>query len=535
MAVLLTLLLVLLCPGPAWAGFPRFAAPVPADSCHDGCAFNGLGCYEPDLYHTAWDYIPNGAPVTVLAAADGTVAALFTIDDPGAADHGMGNALVLRHELPSGGVIFSLYGHLAHFERGFELGEVVLRGEPVGLMGGSGFGEPTFWGAHLHFELKTAPVLGDPATGQHEGYTPSPAGNWGYLDPAQFLGQREYNPLVEEAISAPAAPSGPAQAGVGQVVWFRSGGAACTWWHAVEYCFEWGDGQQSGWVAEPAASHAWSELGPFTVKVRARCAENGGIVSEAATAQVEVLGAPVNPDPDPNPAASSDGGGCFIATAAWGGADGPELGLLRRLRDEHLRRWGAGRWLIARYGEFSPPAARYLSAGPWLRPLVRAALRPVCWLAGQWMSHPVLAGWLAAAAGLILGAAGLDGPGALAGREHLPHQHPDRLPGGPLPANDGAPHAQAASLVDVRRGQRRPHQADPRGDGRQGLPRRLARLGRVAPAQWVPVQMFADFIGRFGPSGAWSQARGGRSALPSRPRLGLQPGQGGLGRPGAPG
>jgi hypothetical protein len=328
------------------------------------------------------------------------VAGVFTIDDPDAADHGMGNALILRHVLSSGEEVFSLYGHLAHLERDFAPGEEVLRGEVVGLMGGSGFGEPTYWGWHLHFEIKTAAVLGDPKSGEHEGYTPTPAGKWGYFDPAQFIDQVQFVPEGPEALSPPEPPSGPATAAARETVRFRSGGAACTWGHRVEYRFDWGDGEGSGWREEPSATHAWAAPGGFTVRVRARCADNPPLLSETATAAIEIT----EPGPDPPPAAaSSNGGGCFIATAAWG-ANAPELHALRRLRDEWLSGNRPGRAFIARYYRLSPAAACFLAASPLRRALVRGMLRPPywaaeCWLwlggrGGAWLAVVAL-GWLA--------------------------------------------------------------------------------------------------------------------------------------------
>lgn len=68
-------------------------------------------------------------------------------------------------------------------------------------------------------------------------------------------------------------------------------------------------------------------------------------------------------------------GPCFIATAAF--ADSPdamELLLLRRFRDQRLRRHAFGRQMIFVYYKISPPIGRALAHSPRLRRLVRQSL-----------------------------------------------------------------------------------------------------------------------------------------------------------------
>jgi hypothetical protein len=286
MVALLAALILSLSSSPAQANPLTFRLPVPQDTCYLGCRFNGLGCYQADLYHTAQDYLPNEGqgPLDVLATADGVVAAIF----PNIEDHGMGNALLLRHLLRSGGEIFSLYGHLKSVTPGLEAGDEVFRGEAIGLMGQSGFGDPYFWNRHLHFELKSAPTLGDPVSETYEGYTPSPAQDWGYFNPTDYIDKVEFVPLTAEVVSQPAPPAGPASVGTNEAARFESGGAACNYGHEIQYRFDWGDGSGTGWLAEPEASHAWTAKGVYTLSVRARCAEHPEVVSAAATASVEV-------------------------------------------------------------------------------------------------------------------------------------------------------------------------------------------------------------------------------------------------------
>jgi len=65
---------------------------------------------------------------------------------------------------------------------------------------------------------------------------------------------------------------------------------------------------------------------------------------------------------------------CFIATAAYGDPDAPEVEGLRRFRDRHLLTNRVGAMFVRAYYAVSPPLARFLAARPHLRGLVRRAL-----------------------------------------------------------------------------------------------------------------------------------------------------------------
>ncbi|MBM4354569.1 MAG: hypothetical protein FJ109_12400 [Deltaproteobacteria bacterium] len=84
--------------------------------------------------------------------------------------------------------------------------------------------------------------------------------------------------------------------------------------------------------------------------------------------------------------APRDKGRCFIATAACGSPDAPEVRSLRRLRDEVLVLMPAGRLLIRVYQATSPRAARMIETRPAARHVVRTLLvRPAARLAERWM------------------------------------------------------------------------------------------------------------------------------------------------------
>ena len=65
---------------------------------------------------------------------------------------------------------------------------------------------------------------------------------------------------------------------------------------------------------------------------------------------------------------------CFIATAAYGDVDAPEVEQLRRFRDERLVTNPVGNAFVRLYYSVSPPFARLIARRPRLRMAVRRAL-----------------------------------------------------------------------------------------------------------------------------------------------------------------
>jgi murein DD-endopeptidase MepM/ murein hydrolase activator NlpD len=89
--------------------------------------------------HDAWD-MANSQGTPIFAVADGKVA------QKGFHPGGFGNYLVIRHDLPSGQRVYSLY---AHMQSASPASGSVSQGQQVGAMGSTGLST----GPHLHFML----------------------------------------------------------------------------------------------------------------------------------------------------------------------------------------------------------------------------------------------------------------------------------------------------------------------------------------------------------------------------------------------
>lgn len=116
----------------------------------------------------------------------------------------------------------------------------------------------------------------------------------------------------------------------------------------------------------------WSSAGPegtYQVTFRATDSANA---SDANTVTIRVQNS------------SSGGGGCFIATAAYGTPMASDVRYLRAFRDEYLLTSPLGRTFVALYYRYSPPFAEWLRERDGLRAAVRALLTPLVWMS-RWL------------------------------------------------------------------------------------------------------------------------------------------------------
>ncbi len=79
-----------------------------------------------------------------------------------------------------------------------------------------------------------------------------------------------------ETISLPATPTGASTGAIGTGYTFATGGAVSSLGHNLRYLFDWGDGTNSGWLAQgvTSAAHSWSAAGTYAVRALARCSSH---------------------------------------------------------------------------------------------------------------------------------------------------------------------------------------------------------------------------------------------------------------------
>ncbi|MEY2792055.1 MAG: hypothetical protein RJA76_47 [Bacteroidota bacterium] len=71
---------------------------------------------------------------------------------------------------------------------------------------------------------------------------------------------------------------------------------------------------------------------------------------------------------------SSDGGGCYIATMAYGDYEHPQVVILRNFRDETLAKSLLGRWFVKTYYHYSPILVEKLKDFHWINKSIRTFL-----------------------------------------------------------------------------------------------------------------------------------------------------------------
>jgi murein DD-endopeptidase MepM/ murein hydrolase activator NlpD len=191
------------------------------------------------IQHAGVDLAPNpdAQDLNVYNIYDGKA---VKIVKNGENDHGLGNVVIVEHELPelndrinypnnqpngneifgehSGNkfgqdsgrykTVYSLYAHLSEINPKLKEGDFIKKGEIIGKVGATAYG-CNYWrigedgcdknsqlDVHLHFEIKEKPVLESPKetkcflNGNWKncyGYVPHNPTNYGYIDPLKFL------------------------------------------------------------------------------------------------------------------------------------------------------------------------------------------------------------------------------------------------------------------------------------------------------------------------------------------------------------
>ena len=168
-----------------------------------------------DYYnHTGVDFKlkPGADDLNVYAIYDGQVSRVITLGED--EDYGMGNTIIIEHNI-NNQKVYSLYAHLSYINPFLKIRKEVEQGEVIGEIGNSGYGCLDYWrisengckssdilNPHLHFEIKTAPVLENPqgdkkcidSKGQNNycyRYAPDPLFSLGYFNPIDFLFEKE--------------------------------------------------------------------------------------------------------------------------------------------------------------------------------------------------------------------------------------------------------------------------------------------------------------------------------------------------------
>ncbi|MFH1637876.1 MAG: peptidoglycan DD-metalloendopeptidase family protein [Candidatus Woesearchaeota archaeon] len=107
-------------------------------------------------YHWGIDILsPEGTPV--FASDEGKVIDAYAIDDL-TEDFGgetYGNYVVLQGKYGSKNV-FTLYGHLANINNSYREGQIIAKGEQIGVLGKGFTVENGGWPPHLHFQVATS-------------------------------------------------------------------------------------------------------------------------------------------------------------------------------------------------------------------------------------------------------------------------------------------------------------------------------------------------------------------------------------------
>ncbi len=197
--------------------------------------FHGLDRSLDYIQHAGIDLAPypDVKDLNVYNIYDGKVVKIVR---NGKNDHGLGNVVITQINVdttqinadkyindnqynknqrssvlnPRLSAFYALYAHLSEINPNLKEGDFIKKGEIIGKVGATGYG-CNYWrigedgcdknsllDIHLHFEIKTKPVLESPIKANCfinnkwnicYGYTPKEPQYYGYIDPLKFLGK----------------------------------------------------------------------------------------------------------------------------------------------------------------------------------------------------------------------------------------------------------------------------------------------------------------------------------------------------------
>ncbi|MBL8231416.1 MAG: PKD domain-containing protein [Bryobacterales bacterium] len=95
-----------------------------------------------------------------------------------------------------------------------------------------------------------------------------------------------------EVISTPSVPAGPTDGVSGVLYGYSVTASSSSTGHPIEYTFDWGDGNLSGWTPPGVLTsfHAWNRPGVYQVKVQARCRDHTNVTSEFSAHRTVTIG-----------------------------------------------------------------------------------------------------------------------------------------------------------------------------------------------------------------------------------------------------
>ncbi len=138
--------------------------------------------------------------------------------------------------------------------------------------------------------------------------------------------------------------------------------------------YEWDfDGNGTFDATTTSSPTAYTYETPGTYSVRVRVTDDFNATASAETTVTVTATTSENG----GSSAAASGGGCFIATAAFGSPLDKHVSSLRVFRDRYLVTNPAGRAFVSFYYRVSPPIAEVISRHEGLKMIVRAVLTPV--------------------------------------------------------------------------------------------------------------------------------------------------------------